>query len=64
MPVDGKDNHASEGLMVSSVNDPKKSKKLDQKSIDEIIEQGRGPVEEKKFTLWEVVREWFKNNPE
>ncbi len=64
MPVDGQDNHASEGLMVRSVNDPKKSKKLDQKSIDEIIEQGRGPVEEKKFTFWEVVREWFKNNPE
>lgn len=54
----GKDNHAQEGLMVDNTGHPKKSYTLDQKSVNEIIEQGRGTTEERK-SLWDIIKSWF-----
>ena len=56
---DGSDNHSSSGLMTSSIDNPKISGELDQKSVDEIITQGVGPVEYKN-TFIEVILNLFK----
>lgn len=53
----GGDNHSGWGLMVKDANDPNASETLDQKSIDEIINDGEGPVEDdkEKDTTFETV---------
>lgn len=45
LTIDGKDNHAEEGLMVKYLSSKKRGNYLDQKSINEIIEMGNGPTE-------------------
>ena len=53
----GGDNHSSGGLMVRDADDPNASETLDQKSIDEIINDGEGPVEDdrEKDTTYETT---------
>lgn len=45
LTIDGKDNHAEEGLMVKYLSSKNRGNYLDQKSINEIIEMGNGPTE-------------------
>ena len=45
---DGSDNHSSSGLMVKHLNDPRFSESIIQKDIDEIINSGEGPVDNKE----------------
>ena len=45
LTIDGKDNHAEEGLMVKYVTSKKRGYYLDQKSVNEIIEMGKGPTQ-------------------
>ena len=40
----GNDNHSDYGLMAPSVDDPNLNTYLDQKSVDEIIQDGQGPM--------------------
>ena len=55
----GEDNHAESGLMTKTVNSPKSSKTLDQKSVNEIIINGKGPVEEKQPSVLERIWDYL-----
>ena len=41
----GDDNHSDQGLMSSSIDNPGISSHLDQKSVNEIIQTGQGPID-------------------
>lgn len=52
------DNHSNQGLMVPSINNPNISTELDQKSVNEIVERGKGPEEHQKSWL-DIILQLF-----